>query len=306
MSVYANTVQIIVNGRCKPNPGPGGYAAVLMTMRNGKPVERIISGAVAQANNQRLQLLAVAEALEALKTPCVVQLTSYSQYLVKGMTQWIANWLENGWLTSKKRPVKNSDLWQRIHAACQTHQVTFTYQRWQPGDKDAQRLHALVQQARGEQPKPAVKKASGKAKSAAEAPARPYRLMVSGSRRTSQNMLAYARRVVAGAIAKNWQIVVGDNAKGVDAAIVAECKRQGYNKVIVVGIARTPRNGGVAGGRYVQIGKSYTERDRLMVQSSNRLLAIWDGQSPGTAHTYQFARTQGKTAHLMNFQSTFA
>ena len=152
MSVYANTVQIIVNGRCQPNPGPGGYAAVLMTIRNGKPVERVVSGAVANVNNQRVQLLAVAEALEALKKPCVVQLTSYSQYVVKGMTQWISTWLENGWLTSKKQPVKNSDLWKRIHSACQTHQVTFHYQRWQSDDKEAQRLHALVQQARGSKP----------------------------------------------------------------------------------------------------------------------------------------------------------
>ena len=75
-------VLIIANGRCQPNPGPGGYAAVLSTTRDGKPVERTITGIVADVNNQRVQLLAVAEALDALKSPCAVELTTYSQYVV--------------------------------------------------------------------------------------------------------------------------------------------------------------------------------------------------------------------------------
>jgi ribonuclease HI len=295
-------VQIIANGRCQPNPGLGGYAAVLSTMRDGKPVERIISGTIADVNNQRVQLLAVAEALEALKSPCVVELTTYSQYVVNGMTEWIDTWLENGWLTSKRKPVKNDDLWKRIHAACQTHQVTFNYVQWNSSDDNAVRLDALVKQAREDQTEEPVSKPE------AEKPAdeKPYRLMVSGSRRTSDNMLEYACRVVARAIECNWQIVVGDNPDGVDTEIVKECNRRKYNNVIVVGIARKPRNGGVHNSRYIQIGKSYTERDQMMAKASDRMLGIWDGKSAGTKKGYQFAQSLNKTAHLMDFSGTFA
>lgn len=302
------TVQIIANGRCQPNPGPGGYAAVLSTTRNGKPVERVITGTIADVNNQRVQLLAVAEALEALKLPCVVELTTYSQYVVNGMTEWIDTWLENGWLTSRRQPVKNADLWQRIHAASQKHPVTFIYVQWNASDVDAIRLDALVKQAREGQTESAVKSAPEAEPKSDDKPAdaKPYRLMVSGSRRTSKNMLEYARRVVARAIENKWQIVVGDNPDGVDAEIVKECRRRNYTQVIVVGIARKPRNGGVRNSRYVQIGKSYTERDQLMAKSSDRMLGIWDGKSAGTKKGYQFAQSLGKTAHLMDFGGTFA
>ena len=308
MSANLPNVQIIANGRCQPNPGPGGYAAVLSTTRNGQPVERVITGIVADVNNQRVQLLAVAEALEALKSPCTVELTTYSQYVVNGMTEWIDDWIENGWLTSKKQPVKNADLWKRIHAACQKHQVAFNWVQWNSSDPDAKRLDALVKQARDGQTEDAVKSEPEPAPQADANPAdeKPYRLMVSGSRRTSANMLEYARRVVARAIECNWQIVVGDNPDGVDAEIVKECNRRKYSNVIVVGIARKPRNGGVRGARYIQIGASYTERDRMMAKASDRMLGIWDGQSAGTKQGYQFAQSLGKTAHLMNFAGTFA
>jgi ribonuclease HI len=298
-----NQVQIIVNGRCQPNPGLGGYAAVLSTTNNGKPVERIISGTIADVNNQRVQLLAVAEALEALKAPCKVELTTYSQYVVNGMTEWIDTWLENGWLTSKRKPVKNDDLWKRINAACQKHEVTFNYVQWNSSDDDAKRLDSLVKQARDGQPEEPVSEPESDGKPANE---KPYRLMVAGSRRTSENMLEYACRVVARAIECNWQIVVGDNPDGVDTEIVKECNRRKYTNVIVVGIARKPRNGGVNNSRYIQIGKSYTERDQMMAKASDRMLGIWDGKSAGTKKGYQFAKSQGKTAHLMDFAGTFA
>jgi ribonuclease HI len=297
-------VQIIANGRCQPNPGLGGYAAVLSTTSNGQPVERIISGTIADVNNQRVQLLAVAEALDALKSPCVVELTTYSQYVVNGMTEWIDTWLENGWLTSKRKPVKNDDLWKRIHAACQKHQITFNYVQWNSSDDDAKRLDALVKQAREGQTEDVVNVEPQTDDKPADK--KPYRLMVSGSRRTSENMLEYARRVVARAIECNWQIVVGDNPDGVDTEIVKECNRRKYSNVIVVGIARKPRNGGVQNSRYIQIGKSYSERDQMMAKASDRMLGIWDGKSAGTKHGYQFAQSLGKTAHLMDFASTFA
>ena len=309
------TVQIIVNGRCQPNPGLGGYAAVLSTASNGKPVERIISGTVADVNNQRVQLLAVAEALDALKSPCTVSLITYSQYVTKGMTEWISTWLENGWLTSKRQPVKNADLWKRIHAASEKHQITFIWRQWDSENDEDQRLHNLVAEAREntgaktaetvveteitEQPetKQAVKTAVTD---------KPYRLMISGSRSANWNMLEYARRVVARAIECNWQIVVGDNPDGIDAEVVRECNLRHYSHVIVVGVAQKPRNGGVSNSRYIQIGKSYTERDQMMAKASNRMLGIWDGKSAGTKHGYQFAQSLNKTAHLMDFSGTFA
>jgi len=302
-------VRIISNGRCQPNPGPGGYAAVLSTTRNGKPVERTITGTVADANHQRVQLLAVAEGLEALKSPCTVTLISYSQYVVKGMTEWIDTWLENGWLTSKKQPVKNADLWKRIQAACQKHRVSFSWRQWDSENGEDQHLHRLVAKAiEGQcaQEPETTSKPEGEAPAETAVAEKPYRLMVSGSRRTSTRMLEYARRVVARAIECNWQIVVGDNARGVDAEVIKECNRRKYSNVVVVGIARKPRNGGLRQGRYVQIGKSYRERDRLMAKASDRGLFIWDGQSAGTKQGYQFIQTLGKTAHLMDFASTFA
>ena len=312
MSANLPNVQIIANGRCQPNRGPGGYAAVLSTPRNGKPVERVITGTIADVNNQRVQLLAVAEALDALKSPCVVELTTYSQYVVNGMTEWISTWIENDWQTSKHQPVKNADLWKRIHAACQKHEVVFNWVQWDGSDANAKRLDTLVKQAREEhteaQPDDAAQSDAPKTdEPEAESPAnKPYRLMVSGSRRASANMLEYARRVVAKAAEYGWQIVVGDNPDGVDAEIVKECNRRQYTNVVVVGIAKEPRNGGVTGSRYVQIGKSYSERDQLMAKASDRGLFIWDGKSPGTKKGYGFIRSLGKTAHLMDFAGTFA
>ena len=318
------TVQIIANGRCQPNPGPGGYAAVLSTTRNGKAVERTISGTIADVNNQRVQLLAVAEALDALKSPCTVSLITYSQYVTKGMTEWISTWLENGWLTSKRQPVKNADLWKRIHAASEKHQITFIWRQWDSENDEDQRLHNLVAEARDGEVADVVADATTEAiveaitETEAETTEQPepvvettttdksYRLMISGSRRANWNMLAYARRVVDRAIENNWQIVVGDNASGVDAEVVRECNLRHYSNVIVVGTAQKPRNGGVRGGRYIQRGSSYSERDQLMAKASNRMLGIWDGKSPGTQNAYQFAQSLNKTAHLMSFASTFA
>ena len=305
---HPSIVRIISNGRCQPNPGPGSYAAVLSITRNGKPVEHTITGTVADGNHQRVQLLAVAEGLEALRSPCTVELISYSQYVVRGMTEWIGTWLENGWLTSKKQPVKNADLWQRIQAACQKHRVRFSWRQWNGENAEDRHLHSLVAEAGEGQRAEEVETAS---KPEGEAPVettvaeKPYRLMVSGSRRASASMLEYARRVVARAIEYNWQIVVGDNAQGVDKAVVKECNLRKYANVVVVGIAGQPRNGGVGQSRYVQIGTSYSERDRLMAKGSDRGLFIWDGRSPGTKQGYRFIQSLGKTAHLMDFSGTF-
>ena len=244
------TVQIIANGRCQPNPGQGGYAAVLSTTSNGKPVERVITGTVADVNNQRIQLLAVAEALEALKAPCVVELITYSQYVAKGITEWITTWLENGWMTSKRQPVKNADLWKRIHAACQKHEISFAWRQWDSDNDEDQRLHNLVAEARentgdtvetvleAEAETEIAEQPETKQVVETAATDKPYRLMISGSRSANWNMLEYARRVVDRAIKSGWQIVVGDNPDGVDAEVIRECNLRHYGNVIVVGVAQ--------------------------------------------------------------------
>jgi ribonuclease HI len=307
------TVQIIANGRCQPNPGPGGYAAVLSATINGKAVERIISGTIADVNNQRVQLLAVAEALEAVRSPYPVKLITYSQYVVKGMTEWITTWLENGWLTSKRKPVKNADLWQRIYVSTQKYDVTFIWRQWDSENDEDQRLHNLVAEARDGEVAEAIVEVEAETTEQPEvepvaktaAIDKPYRLMISGSRSANWNMLSYARRVVDRAIECNWQIVVGDNASGVDAEVVRECNLRHYGDVIVVGVAQKPRNGGVRGGQYIQRGSSHSECDQLMAKASDRMLGIWDGKSPGTEKAYQFAQSLNKTTHLMSFENTF-
>lgn len=288
-------VQIICDGGCTPNPGPGGYAAIFRTTHNGQPVERFIQGRIEHAHNQILELTAAAEALESLKCPCVVDLFADSQYIVKGMTEWIASWRQNGWKTAKGQPVKHADLWKRIDAACQQHQVTFIWIKRYDGDLDTGRLAELVQQAREgdiSQPTPPT-------------PEKRHRLLIAGSRRASPNMIEYTRRVVARAIEMGWEIVVGDHPDGVDAAVVQACQQQAYHQVIVVGITPQPRSGGVPGARYVQIAKTYAERDQLMAKASDQGIFIWDGASSGTKQGYAYLQSLGKPAHLLNFAQTF-
>lgn len=296
-------VTIYSDGGCSPNPGIGAYAAVLMMTVDGSPVERVVTGAVEHANNQIMELTAVAVALESLKRPCAVTLFADSQYVVKGMTEWIETWLENGWRNSKNQPVKHVELWQRIYAQCQRHTVTFQWVKAHGDNSLNAKVDGLVQQVRAQ----FIAEQSGPAPEptpAAEPTTKPYRLMIAGSRKANANMLEYARRVVARAVEMGWEIVVGDNPEGIDAKVVRECNQRGLSTV-VVGIADQPRNGGVSGGRYVQIGTSYAERDQLMVKASDRTLFIWDGQSPGTQSGYQYARQLGKQADLINFASTF-
>jgi ribonuclease HI len=289
-------VTIYTDGGCSPNPGLGGWAAIITTVRNGQTIEREIKGAVEHANNQRMELTAVAEALESLKQPCEVELFADSQYVVKGMMEWVENWKQFNWHTTKHKPVKHADLWKRIVAQTERHVVTFKWVKAHDGETLNERVDALVRQARDE---------------FNQAPEQPetedrYRLLIAGSRSANDAMLEYTRRVVARAIENAWEIVVGDNPDGIDAAVVQECNRLKYTHVIVVGIADEPRNGGVENARYIRIGASYTERDQMMAKSSQRGLYIWDGKSAGTRNGYEYLKSLGKTAHLMNFAQTFA
>jgi ribonuclease HI len=119
-------VEIYTDGACRGNPGPGGWAAVLSS--DGRVKE--ISGAQPQTTNNRMELQAVIEALRALKRPLEVQLYTDSQYVRRGILEWLAQWKARGWKTADKKPVKNQDLWQQLEAAAAGHRIEW---HWVPG-----------------------------------------------------------------------------------------------------------------------------------------------------------------------------
>lgn len=142
------TVQIYTDGACKGNPGPGGWGAVLRYGEN----EKQLCGGEMNTTNNRMELMAAIAALDALKQPCNVILTTDSQYVRKGITEWLAGWKRNGWKTASKQPVKNADLWQQLDALTANHKVDW---RWvkghsgHPGNELADQLaNKGVEQAR--------------------------------------------------------------------------------------------------------------------------------------------------------------
>ena len=112
-------VEIFTDGACRGNPGPGGWAALLRS----QGVEKMFSGAEQETTNNQMELMAAIQGLEALKRASSVVLTTDSQYVRQGITQWIHGWKRNGWKTSQKQPVKNKTLWQRLDTAVAKHQV---------------------------------------------------------------------------------------------------------------------------------------------------------------------------------------
>ncbi|MEE4639902.1 MAG: ribonuclease HI, partial [Wenzhouxiangella sp.] len=122
-------VKIWTDGACKGNPGSGGWGALLRW--NG--TERELSGAEQSTTNNRMELMAAIQALETLKRPCQVILTTDSQYVRKGMTEWMAQWKKNGWKTSSRKPVKNLDLWQRLDQAVARHSVEWHWVKGHSG-----------------------------------------------------------------------------------------------------------------------------------------------------------------------------
>ena len=113
----AGQVDIWTDGACSGNPGPGGWGVLL---RYGDR-EKELHGGAAQTTNNRMELTAAIEALEALKRPCTVHLHTDSQYVRGGITEWLHGWKKHGWKTAAKKPVKNAELWQRLDAARQRH-----------------------------------------------------------------------------------------------------------------------------------------------------------------------------------------
>ncbi len=137
-------VQVWTDGGCKPNPGPGGWAAIL-TFRD---VIKELSGTEPVTTNNRMELTAAAEALESLKRPCHVVIHTDSQYLKNGITRWIAGWVRKGWRGSVGDPVANIDLWKRILAAAEIHRVEWKWVRGHDGNDMNERADRLATEVR--------------------------------------------------------------------------------------------------------------------------------------------------------------
>lgn len=133
-------VEIFTDGACRGNPGPGGWAALLRTSDR----EREISGGEPLTTNNRMELRAAIEALNALKKPCRVELHSDSQYVRDGITKWIHGWRRNGWRTADRKPVKNAELWEQLIEAASRHQVEWHWVRGHSGHPENDRVDALA------------------------------------------------------------------------------------------------------------------------------------------------------------------
>jgi ribonuclease HI len=140
VSVAKARVQIWTDGACSGNPGPGGWAAVL---RFGD-AEKELSGGEEVTTNNRMELTAAIEGLAALKRASAVDLTTDSEYLRNGITQWIHGWKRNGWRTAAKEPVKNADLWQRLDELARLHQVSWHWTKGHAGHEENERVDELA------------------------------------------------------------------------------------------------------------------------------------------------------------------
>ena len=139
-----NSVEIYTDGACKGNPGPGGWGALLKSVE----AQKELCGGELDTTNNRMEMMAVIEALAALKRPCKVTLHVDSQYVLKGMTEWLAGWKARGWKTATKAPVKNVDLWQQLDALVNAgeHQIEWRWVRGHNGDPGNERADQLANQ----------------------------------------------------------------------------------------------------------------------------------------------------------------
>lgn len=133
-------VEIFTDGACRGNPGPGGWGALLRF----KGKEKELHGGENETTNNRMELMAAIRALESLNRPCRVRLTTDSQYVMKGITEWMSNWKKRGWKTSARQPVKNVDLWQRLDKALAPHQVKWEWVRGHTGHPENERADELA------------------------------------------------------------------------------------------------------------------------------------------------------------------
>ena len=133
-------VDIFTDGACSGNPGPGGWGAIL---RYGE-IEKEMSGGEAETTNNRMELMAAISALQALKSPCEVDLYTDSAYVKDGISKWIHGWKKNGWKTADRKPVKNAELWQALEEARNKHKVTLHWVKGHAGHPENERADELA------------------------------------------------------------------------------------------------------------------------------------------------------------------
>lgn len=133
-------VEVFTDGACSGNPGPGGWGAILRSGRH----EKELSGGEPATTNNRMEMMAAIAALEALKRPSRVAVTTDSSYLRDGITKWLPAWKARGWKTADKKPVKNRDLWERLDAACRRHEIEWHWVRGHSGHPENERADELA------------------------------------------------------------------------------------------------------------------------------------------------------------------
>jgi ribonuclease HI len=135
--------EIFTDGACRGNPGPGGWGVLL----RHKGHEKTLYCAEASTTNNRMELMAAIKGLESLTRPCRVRLTTDSQYVQKGIQEWLQGWKRRGWKTAARKPVKNVDLWQRLDAAADGHDIVWDWVRGHSGHPENELVDALANQA---------------------------------------------------------------------------------------------------------------------------------------------------------------
>ncbi|MBD1553420.1 ribonuclease HI [Pseudomonas typographi] len=136
----SDSIEIYTDGACKGNPGPGGWGALLVY----KGVEKELWGGETATTNNRMELTAAIRALEALKRPCEVTLVTDSEYVMKGIREWLPNWKKRNWQTAAKQPVKNADLWKQLDEQVNRHEVAWQWVRGHNGHHGNERADALA------------------------------------------------------------------------------------------------------------------------------------------------------------------
>ncbi len=136
-------ISLFTDGSCLNNPGKGGYAAILRY----KEHEKELSAGYKLTTNNRMELMAVISGLSAIKEPCSVTIVTDSQYVKNGMTSWLSGWKRNGWVSSKKQPVKNRDLWQKLDEQCQRHKISWHWVKGHAGHDENERCDVLAKNA---------------------------------------------------------------------------------------------------------------------------------------------------------------
>ena len=136
-------VELFTDGACRGNPGPGGWGVVMRY----KDSEKTLYGGERDTTNNRMELMAAIQGLEALNRDCAVTLVTDSKYVKNGITEWMANWKRNGWRTAAKKPVKNVDLWQRLDKAIEGHDIAWEWVKGHSGHPENEMADALANKA---------------------------------------------------------------------------------------------------------------------------------------------------------------